>query len=203
MTEIADYYCALPILSASLDRALVKSQFSREIRCHSVSLFPVAVKLRNTLLFRECLIWIVGPWRNPKFKQLLDPKLRQIARCVHGEISTQVLSVYADITRSLCVKDASEDKGLETERSKAVSIIFKHDSEDGDPTFEPLPRYMRRIRDAGMNILSRENLDNLLRNRLVLNHCAYRAGDFLCYDHFLCATIADEDLPWDLTETDW
>jgi len=44
-------------------------------------------------------------------------------------------------------------------------------------------------------------LESLLESHMVLEHQA--AGKGARRREFLCAKIADQDLPWDLTETDW
>ncbi|KAH9215140.1 hypothetical protein DL95DRAFT_461401 [Leptodontidium sp. 2 PMI_412] len=95
LVEMADYYCALPSLSQTLYSSMLRSpSFVGEIRHRSLDLFVAAAKVRNALLFREALIWIVGPYNDPEFQQLEDRSLRSIAKSVHGELSTRVLDMY-------------------------------------------------------------------------------------------------------------
>ncbi|KAF4631282.1 hypothetical protein G7Y89_g6853 [Cudoniella acicularis] len=55
-TELADYYCSLPILSHSLYRNLLRgSSFVREIQTRSCALIETATKLRHDVLFKDCL----------------------------------------------------------------------------------------------------------------------------------------------------
>lgn len=51
---------------------------------------------------------------------------------------------------------------------------------------------------------SEPNLDYLMSKKLVFNH-RMNVGeeDNGTEDHFLCAEIDDEDLPWDVKEIDW
>jgi len=46
-------------------------------------------------------------------------------------------------------------------------------------------------------------LDDLLRNKLALDRNARVSGMDGANNSFLCVEISDEDLPWDLEETDW
>jgi hypothetical protein len=63
LTELAEYYLALPILSRTLDGALINSPDFCNLICGNASrLFVAAAKLRNALLSRECLIWVVNPF---------------------------------------------------------------------------------------------------------------------------------------------
>ncbi|KAF7947697.1 hypothetical protein EAE96_008777 [Botrytis aclada] len=70
LTRLADYYCALPVVSATLTGALFKSGIfevspePRHCECNvdCVALLFLARKLRHRLFFRECLIHTVGRW---------------------------------------------------------------------------------------------------------------------------------------------
>jgi hypothetical protein len=54
LTELADYYCALPVLSRTLDAAFLRSfVFVEEIKHSSCKMLILAAKLRNSVLFRE------------------------------------------------------------------------------------------------------------------------------------------------------
>ncbi|KUJ22224.1 uncharacterized protein LY89DRAFT_574625 [Mollisia scopiformis] len=96
MTALADYYCALPILTRILDGAFINSpQFCKGIGSHASELFVAAAKIRNALLFRECLIWVVISYRDREFESLEDKRLRMIVRCAHGEVSTRLTGATA------------------------------------------------------------------------------------------------------------
>lgn len=66
VTAMADYYCALPIFSRSLNTALLAMKndgyaslyWSLKPEQSALKLLPIAAKLPNSLLFRECLVWI-------------------------------------------------------------------------------------------------------------------------------------------------
>jgi hypothetical protein len=78
MKELADCYRCLPILSYSMDRALLNSpRLSNELEDNVRQAFVFAANLRNLRLFRYILIHIVNPWSQPMYLSLSDPKLRK------------------------------------------------------------------------------------------------------------------------------
>lgn len=58
MTKFADYYDALPLLSASLYRAVVENNI--HVCYFTEHLLPIAVKLQHGPLFRDCIIHITA-----------------------------------------------------------------------------------------------------------------------------------------------
>lgn len=76
LTEIADYYCALKIVSRTLDGPIFSVfLFARDIVEDPVRGLVLAHKLRNALLYRECLILSQGPWYKPAFWSLICPEI--------------------------------------------------------------------------------------------------------------------------------
>lgn len=71
------------------------------------------------------------------------------------------------------------------------------------------PRWLRGIMDdqenLGADLLndSQGDFDGLLDNKLVLDKGVCRAGEGDFENYFFCAEVSDEDLPWDINETDW
>lgn len=57
-TELADYYCALPILSRTLLQALFSSKL--DILRNAVTLVETAYTLRHAELLRECVVYLAG-----------------------------------------------------------------------------------------------------------------------------------------------
>jgi hypothetical protein len=73
-----------------------------------------------------------------------------------------------------------------------------------------LPQYFYKIRCSGKDSLSSSLLDKVLQNNLIFTggnayggHGDVRAGYDFWNDYFFCGKLADEDIPWDRTETDW
>ena len=209
MTGLADYYCALPVLSHTLDGAFMRSPMLvasiRSIPCETLAL---AAKLRNSTLFRESLIWVLGPWGDECWEQLEDPKLKKIAKIARHELSHKIAKVQEAIIRA--IEAAADDSSLEyfTEYLRDAAIEAR---EEG-PEYLSMPRYFLKLHekleagyvcldfnDTGVDEVS---LDVLMESNLVLEQ-QQQAGKLDACDHFLCVSIDDEDLPWDTTEMDW
>lgn len=62
-----------------------------------------------------------------------------------------------------------------------------------------LPRYFRLLFDKGFEF---SGLREVLENKLVLNRKRFKAGEDE-EDSFFCAEIDDDDLTWDVNETEW
>lgn len=71
--------------------------FKRDIREHAAQLYVVAAKLRNKLLFKECLIWVCGPHNHPKFRSVEDCQLKNLAKRAHDNISNNALAVSGEL----------------------------------------------------------------------------------------------------------
>ncbi|CZR55437.1 uncharacterized protein PAC_05325 [Phialocephala subalpina] len=212
MTDLADYYCALPILSRTLDGALINSPtFSDQIQKSANELYVAAAKLRNALLFRECLIWVVGPHNNPVYKTLDDPRLRMVARCAHGEISTKIASVTARALRRgtgdwVKMANSKPDRWAYGFDRLMFGPLYDGYYDNMDMDAVHYPRWFRDIEQEGDELLDDESGDfeGLLEDKLVLDRGYHTAGDADKYpDNFFCAQVSDEDLPWDVNETDW
>lgn len=197
IVELADYYQILPVLSRRLDGIMyASSNFCTEIRENCIDLFVTAAKLRNPLLFRECLIWVVGTHNIPEFHHLEDKHLQLIATSVHGETSAMIMFVLQKILVQL-----SDDRndGFSGALDKKLLSGVNYGTDCDDESFD-IPRYFRKLKEDGVDID-----DRLYVNNLKLERANFSAG-LECKDlkgkvvdlegHFLCAKISDEDLPW-------
>jgi len=130
LTDMADYYWMLPIVSHTLSNALLNSQesFIKEIKTDPCAVFEAAAKLRHKVLFREALVWVVSDWRHPAFKEeggLSNPRLRQVARCVYGEIAIMVSRSTSKILDGFLTPGCTEwlkyfGKGVITRRKRSI-----------------------------------------------------------------------------------
>ena len=68
LVRLADFYCALPVLSTSLYAILWNSpNFVAQIGYHPLPMLKLAKKLRHPVLFRESMIHFVSNWdRDPE-----------------------------------------------------------------------------------------------------------------------------------------
>jgi hypothetical protein len=213
LTDMADYYRMLPIVSHTLSNALLDSQeFIKQIKTDPCAVFEAAANLRHKVLFREALVWVVADWTLPAFKEgeLFNPRLRQVARCVYGEIATMVSRSTSKILDGFLNAGCTEwleifGKGVidpqEEENWDACDMYLS------DRLPLKLPRFFRNIvnndglpSDVSIDPLY---LFDLLRNNLVLDQAGRVAGEGDEKDCFLCAKVEDEDLPWDPEEHDW
>lgn len=63
------------------------------------------------------------------------------------------------------------------------------------------PYLLRTLEHDAM--LNSANCVGLLESQLFLKNGEYEVGRSSCKDYFLCAEVADDDLPWDINELDW
>lgn len=63
LVRLADFYCALPIVSNSLYAALWRSpNFVSQIGNQALPILKLSKKLRHPLLFREAMVYFVSDW---------------------------------------------------------------------------------------------------------------------------------------------
>ncbi|KAH7319452.1 hypothetical protein BKA65DRAFT_556872 [Rhexocercosporidium sp. MPI-PUGE-AT-0058] len=150
ITELADYYRALPIVSCSLDAALYKSPgpLSEISDCSDV--ITAASKLRNKLLFKASLIYLVGEWNfgDGDFSVVKDRKLQKLARKVWAEVAVKVARAFHAITNAV---DNENLHGI-SKRGAILGVTFtqelKASNRDHDESFS-LPKYLLQISRAG------------------------------------------------------
>lgn len=218
VVAMADYYCALPILSKSLNSALIDMKnhgmhayyWSMYPEMAALKLFPIAAKLRNPLLFRECLVWLCSSWDNPAYRSLENPKLRKVAHQVYAEIGLE----FGNLLRFVMLWD-TERTGNGGDYEVTLQSLLRSDAvreqEDAHNGRVLWPYVLRQIKPlishdqyADQELLS--GIDRVLKNNLNLSWEDYRSGEkdsVGSEGRFYCAQIKDEDLPWDLTEVDW
>ena len=71
ITTLADLYLVLPTFSVSLDIALFNNKdLSQHISKNPCLALQEAHRLRHVVLFRECLIHVLGPWSCPRYQSM-------------------------------------------------------------------------------------------------------------------------------------
>jgi hypothetical protein len=205
LTELADFCCALPAFSNSLNMALWKSpDLISKIPANALKLLPITVKLRSELLFKECLIHALGPYTNPQYLQLTDPKLKQAAERAIGILSTKIVKVEGELLAASCdVPNLGRDLGAKIRTYIAENVPNCYDW--GKMALK-LPYFYRRIhaRACSENITElKDMLSPILKNNLILDRTDGIAGDGQYKGFFLCIEIDDAHLPWDHTQLDW
>lgn len=211
VTELADYYCALPVVSKSMHGSL----FLSPVFCKSIffgptyTLLDLSLQLRSPELFRECMICLVGKWQHSAYQywtesqpeMLYNPKLNELAIKLHNQICAKVstaqqqIEFYSQInSNALEVKANIEICYLEKMKLGETEHGAKHRRIS-------LPEYFQAFREESSGVLALA-VSEILKNELIFNK-SLRAGDIAfpgeisndVQSHFLCADIKDEDLP--------
>lgn len=198
LTDLADYYCCLRVLSNTVNGAILasynKGEWYRECSLDVGKSLTIATKLRNSLLFREALIFSVSRWDDPSYKHSgIDTKLKKIAEHAYNRIALLVANFYQNL---LDVQQDTEHGALEE---------CAREASDGDYNVI-LPLYFRLVMEKeGLYLTDslRYVLAEVLECNLAFNRDDYTPGKDDHDGDFFCATIDDDELPWDVTEVDW
>ncbi|PVH87077.1 hypothetical protein DL98DRAFT_581806 [Cadophora sp. DSE1049] len=193
ITDRADRFKALPCLSTILPMIYSTSPSLLEsIDGNAHMILPIASKLRDAVLFKECIIFVVNPWNlgGSRITSIEDPGLRVFAREAFDEIN-------AKVGKALCsvINYAGSPYNGSSVRNDAESAW--------SPTLKQVlfPRFFKR----GFRGLELEPIvADLLKNNslLVCRHVVPgEAGKF--DDYFLSVNISEDKLPWDVKEIDW
>ncbi|KAF7872695.1 uncharacterized protein EAF02_008766 [Botrytis sinoallii] len=211
-TRLADYYCALPVVSATLTEALFKSSmfdaigtsyFSRACECHDdcVSLLVLARKLRHGVLFRECLIYTVGKWDSlPDPEKDIIKEDQELYKLVQAKLSVLyelLAKTQGALLWAICEKTIDLNKIVECNHSKGSigATICMYEAISDEPSLQDL--------FTGGGELGELILSLLKKNHHALG-CTYEhSGHGIFENTYLCTEIEDDEFPWDLEEIDW
>lgn len=210
VTKLADFYCALPIVSATLTGALLGSPIFKlqhmgkrsytDMEIMAPFLLGAAFKLRHKVLFRESFVHVVSQLSKIKRGKkvngipppLLNPTLQALIRNAYTRMLERILTANQVLNNRIIscpfrlgpMYPTSTDPTENAEWFRAIKnqILFT--------SFEP---------DADLE----SHLDAVLKNNLVLDQTEFGPGELLYEKRFLCGNIADRDMPWDPAETDW
>jgi hypothetical protein len=197
MTKLADYYFALPALSKSLMRPLMASNIN--IASDAFYLIEAAAKLRHSPLYKDCIIYLAGRWKNDwltgdEFYQLDGPS-HHVALSKRNEIYRSI----ADAQRLI----------FHIERAFPRIQAIKRSLTLQDPFL--LPGYYHRLSDASYEDRDRADTEDfpsclhnavspLVKDNLFFKQ-HYGPGDDLYENYFLCAYVDLGELPWKWEES--
>jgi hypothetical protein len=217
--RLADFYCALPKFSASLDSAIRNSpDFVESIESNSKLLLVAAKKLRHPTLFRECLVYEVARlnYNEDHFDivaRFPDKDLQCVVLAVRNNLQDVKSLVDLDI-HALCptIKRDIFD-------SPEYLDMHRIYTDYGFPTTNCAWMYRRiltrLIEGPNFTVIKEDSsLLSLLSCNLSYNaKRTMRVGEKVGFlegfhededdERFYCAEIADEHLPWDKDEIDW
>ncbi|KAI9648197.1 hypothetical protein NHQ30_002829 [Ciborinia camelliae] len=211
--RLADFYCALPALSSSLDSAMHNSpEFTKQIKYQSEELIRIAKKLHHPVLFRECLVYEVADTGfEPDLKLDHPPWTEKF-----DDDKELKLAFMMGIGRVDWLKTIADNQILRLMGSLGSLRHLVMGSGEENPMHSAY--FYRTVRDfilaEGDFDENCECLEDLLENKLVFDRTGGRVGDsYLYFDYggfqsnderlFLCAEIRDEDLPWDRSSIEW
>jgi hypothetical protein len=171
--------------------------------------------LRHSVLFRECYVHCVGNFNDLQLFsddiELLkkDDVLWNLLCAGHAKLERKILlanqAMFSlmkvdeywpmdwDAVRSKVLEGAEPDKTCvfyqalrQQLRARPASIVHR------DP---------EGVRRGRQNLFAA--LDKLLENNLVLDQSGYNVGEGPYGSSFLCAKIADEEMPWNSEDVDF
>ncbi|CZR63412.1 uncharacterized protein PAC_13309 [Phialocephala subalpina] len=178
ITSFADYYCALPILSATLNGALIGSPLFHldddgtggtrsEFGNNAHQIILIALKLR---------------YKHAELTRLVTEEYDRNCRT-----QSPLCSMFSGI---LVAGEIKYGKEMSPYRPPARS-----------------PNFFRKLLSPGFAKSEPSELKTSLKavmvNNLVLDKSGCGAGEGPYLTYLLCANIKDEDLPWDRDEVDW
>jgi len=219
LARMADSYIAHRVVSLNLDRSFDNNLVT--IQPDKAILFlPSAITLRNTRLFKDCMVMASGKWpmrllyEDDKAKEILSelpPKVVEHLENIQDEIAAYVAEVLWELD-NMVIPRPNDDHGLASIKADMRKVIedlkLRSMAEVGPPYVFAMPKYLRALsrseltKDYG-DYRAREpnlgdSLDLLLENGLALYPAAV-SGEGCFEYHFLGVGISDEDLPWDNT----
>ena len=203
IVRLADFYCSLPMLSASLYAALWNSPgFIVGIPATAASLLIVSQKLRHPILFRECFVHVVSRWKGPDGTVLKDhPDLCHLITA--SQLNVSKLVIAADHTIILnCTKNHTNNMADKIFQIAGATLYGSKPPLENASFYRAL--YKRSLEIGfGIKPETKAALRALLENGLALDRTGSEAGTGNYSNALLCAWILDSDLPWDQNESDW
>ncbi|RDW82795.1 hypothetical protein BP6252_03907 [Coleophoma cylindrospora] len=214
LTRMADYYLAIPALSFSLYAVLPGSHgLIFDLRSCSSTIIETARKLQNTVLFKECMVYVMNPWDCPRYldETQSGKPLKNWNPALQKAFGAATIDIYQKIARfyqrlmDIRIKGGFSDFEIDV----LQKLREEHDREIDN---FPLPIFLQKVRDvcctaqAPYDISNLDefidNLDHLLSSQLSLSPSS-KAGCGLFEEYLLCIKIEDEFLPWDKEQIDW
>jgi hypothetical protein len=214
LTELADNYCMLRVVSRTLDGVLAGSSaiiftMGSDSGRTARLLLPAAVKLRHQPLFSDCILLSIGRLSESSRIDLEDPEFRELVTVVRNRIAFKVSKALENIISiSLNSQDDYEEEGSITTKVARDLINCNHNTQVPGSSGVCLPQYIKAVSQLQYMVphrfIFRIACVVALSNKLYLSPSV----DFHFYcngisEDFLCDTVRDEELPWNVEEVDW
>lgn len=214
LTNLADYYLCLPIVSNACYEALFDNpRLNISIAKNAATLLPIACKLRHKILFRECLIHAIGNFSIPlKQEHISNPKLYEVISAVRIKSKASLYSVGKEILE-MQLDPATFGEGKKENGPDIKDWVFSMTrgcfAKNNEGMLRiSLPMHYRRLWsiDHPKEITQaafKRLLDPIMKNNLRLDSSGVGTGEGKFRNHFLFIHIEDSDLPWEISQTDF
>ncbi|KAF7859485.1 uncharacterized protein EAF02_010933 [Botrytis sinoallii] len=192
LTKLADYYRFLPAVSNNLYACFYMSPKFDIYRARN--LIESAYKLRQPLLFRDCIVFIAGTMQ--QMSQFLyqdkSSSMQQALQQALMTVRNKIFEIHLEAQEAVYTRAGQSTELFKTMKEVSVKVL--------EQDFFNQPCFYRKLVDREEEFS--EDLKEVLSGKLQLDSSAM-AGIGYYGDHFFCASLSDEELPWDATETDW
>ncbi|KAF7943897.1 uncharacterized protein EAE97_005967 [Botrytis byssoidea] len=192
LAKLANYYRCLPAASNNLYACF---SMSPNFDIHKArDLIESAYKLRQPLLFRDCVIFIAGTMQrmSPLLYQDKNLNTQQALQQVLMAVRNKIFENHLEAQEAMYTKAGSSRELFKTMKEISIKVL--------EQDFFCQPYFYRKLLDREEEFF--EDLNDVLSGNLQLDNSAMAGVGYFDY-HFFCADLSDEDLPWDTTETDW
>lgn len=217
LTSVARFFTALPVVSRSLDRAFTESEGTilADIRKNPCKMLCAAAELRHSRLFKDAMIWCLGPFGDPIYEQLEDQNLRKLARYLSCSLQAFMFDQYHNLIEEIANGEMNEEEhelATPSEESlfilkKGLFLARKNSLSNGGKV--KVPQFFRDLYEAQnsgkLGRAIKEIFRPLVNSDLKLEDTTtVQAGqsEHGTEDYFLLDMVAGEDLPWDPTVLD-
>ncbi|TVY73408.1 hypothetical protein LSUE1_G008359 [Lachnellula suecica] len=205
VVRLADFYCAVPAVSDSMDGVLFRSPMLIDMisdKCEEI--LKMAHKLHHPALFREALVHVVSgrPGCSSNFDDVPD-----LVRVITDA------QVRLNLKRTQVLKETFWAARLDKSINEKVFAALR---EWNDPSLDWSASVCRNIQTTwpptffgGQDDRPSVALKELLANNLALTRygsegsVVIEAGVGTYKDKFLCTSIEDHELPWNSAAGDW
>ncbi|TVY52980.1 hypothetical protein LSUE1_G010062 [Lachnellula suecica] len=205
VTGMADYYRALPAFSIALKGSFfISPDLISETSSRPHEIIPIAAKIRNSLLYRECLIHTMAPWSKPRYLLIEDEDLRRLAAAAYAKLERMVWQTHSEILNEFL--GFNVDAIMLFQSAQLFAARFSNTSLASGQSGVALPQMYWLLYEepsARVSVIFKYAIQPLMKNNLVLDRRTFEPRDVSHKESFLCLEITDDELPWDIEHTDW
>ena len=211
MTRIADFYCALPVLS----RALYKSFHETDglltlptsgyanICEQQVEAVKLAKTLRNGVLFRDALILLVSQWTEVASR--LKKEIYDTDRALYIAINTARMRVAEQVARASFELQLACHRSEDIQKTMSQAKEVHFDTLSCSCHINSACYFRHLLKTTSADDLCEDGFSALAFavTELLACHLVLRGEPDENIQSFLCGGVDDDELPWDVNEKEW